>query len=327
MSAYDLPLAELRAYRPERTEAPDFDAFWAGTLADARAAATDPVFERIATPLRAVTVDDVTFSGFGGQPIKAWLLAPAGATGPLPTVVEYVAYGGGRSLPFQWLQWAAAGYAHLVMDTRGQGSSWSPGDTPDLEGDASAGGGNYPGFVTRGVGRPGSWYYRRLITDAVLAVDAALRHPLVDGSRLAVTGKSQGGGLSLAVAGLRADVRAAMPDVPFLCHWRRAVEVTDDFPYQELTRYLSIHREAEDDVFRTLSYGDGLNFAARASAPALFSVGLMDVICPPSTVFAALNHYAGPHDIRVWPYNGHEAGELVGQSDRYAFLEGLGLAP
>ena len=72
---------------------------------------------------------------------------------------------------------------------------------------------------------------------------------------------------------------------------------------------------------------DGLNFAPRATAPALFSVGLMDEICPPSTVFAAYNHYAGPKDIRVWSFNGHEAGELVQQAERYAFLEGLGLAP
>ena len=53
----------------------------------------------------------------------------------------------------------------------------------------------------------------------------------------------------------------------------------------------------------------------------------MDDVCPPSTVFAAFNHYAGPHDISVWPYNGHEAGELVQQAERYAFLERLGLAP
>ena len=44
----------------------------------------------------------------------------------------------------------------------------------------------------------------------------------------------------------------------------------------ELGGYLSIHRELEAAVFRTLSYVDGLNFAARATAPALFSVGLMD---------------------------------------------------
>jgi cephalosporin-C deacetylase len=327
MSVVDLPLAELRAYRPDRTEPSDFDAFWSATLAEARAAGKEPVFHRVLTPLRAVTVDDVTFSGFGGQPIKAWLLAPAGTTAPLPTVVEYIGYGGGRSLPFQWLNWAAAGYAHFVMDTRGQGSTWSPGDTPDLEGEVPSDGGHFPGFVTRGIARPETWYYRRLITDAVLAVDAATHHPLVDASRIVVTGMSQGGGLTLAVAGLRSDLRAAMPDVPFLCHWRRALEVTDELPYHELTRYLAIHREAEEAVFRTLSYGDGMSFAARASAPALFSVGLTDLVCPPSTVFAAFNHYAGPHDIRVWPYNGHEAGELIGQTDRYAFLETLGLAP
>ena len=109
--------------------------------------------------------------------------------------------------------------------------------------------------------------------------------------------------------------------------WRRAVEVTDAHPYHELTRYLAVHRERVDAAFRTLSYCDGLNFAVRASAPALFSVGLMDEICPPSTVFAAYNHYAGPREIRVWPYNGHEAGDRSQQAERYAFLESVGLAP
>lgn len=338
MSAYDWPIEQLRAYRPERTEPADFDAFWRETLAESRAAAASPVFAAVDTPLRAVSVQDVTFSGFGGQPIKGWFLAPAGARGPLPTVVEYIGYGGGRSYPFQWLRWATAGYGHLVMDTRGQGSTWSPGDTPDLEGGAGGGGsagdggagatgGNYPGFVTRGIERPESWYYRRLVTDAVLALDAAKAHPLVDASRLIVTGQSQGGGLALAVAGLSPDVRAAAIDVPFLCHWRRAVAVTDEFPYQELVRYLAIHRGREADVFRTLSYVDGLNFAVRANAPALFSVGLMDEICPPSTVFAGFNHYAGPKDIRVWPFNGHEAGELQHQDERYAFLASLDVAP
>ena len=38
------------------------------------------------------------------------------------------------------------------------------------------------------------------------------------------------------------------------------------------------------------------------------SVGLRDDITPPSTVFAAYNHYAGPKEIRVLPYSGHDAG-------------------
>jgi cephalosporin-C deacetylase len=325
MSEFDLPIDRLRVYLPERDEPDDFDAFWRGTLEMSRAAAPPPAFQRIETPLRTVTVDDVTFGGFAGQPIRGWLLAPAGASGPLPTVVEYIGYGGGRSLPFEWLQWASAGYAHFVMDTRGQGSVWSPGDTPDVD-DGSTGG-HHPGFVTRGIERPETWYYRRLVTDAVLALDAARSHPAVDGSRITVTGASQGGGLALAAAALGEGVRAATIDVPFLCAWRRAIEITDAHPYRELTQYLSIHRDLEAAALRTTGYVDGLNFAPRAMAPVLFSVGLMDEICPPSTVFAAYNHYAGPKEIRVWPYNGHEAGELFHQSERYQFLAGLGLAP
>lgn len=326
MSAFDLPLDELRRYRPERSEPADFDAFWTTTLADARAAGSEPRFEPVGdSPLRTVEVADVTFGGFAGQPIRGWLLAPAGATGPLPTVVEYIGYGGGRSFPFERLVWSAAGYVHVVMDTRGQGSAWSPGDTPDP--DITAATGQYPGFVTRGIDRPETHYYRRLITDAVMAVEAVQRHPLVDPARIVVTGTSQGGGLALAVAGLSAHVAAAAIDVPFMCHWRRAVEMTDEDPYAELTRYLATRRHLTDQAFATLAYVDGVNFATRATAPSLFSVGLMDEICPPSTVFAAHNHYAGPSEIRVWPFNGHDAGELHQQVERFEFLARLGLTP
>jgi len=325
MTAFDLPLDQLQAYRPDRMEPPDFDAFWAETLGSSRAAGTDPEFRPVDTALRTVQVSDVTFSGYAGQRIKAWLIAPAGATGPLPAVVEFIGYGGGRSFPFQWLLWASAGYAHLVMDTRGQGSAWSPGETPDLEDLPAIG--HYPGFTTKGIDDPRTYYYRRLITDAVLATEAASQHPLVDRGRIVVTGQSQGGGLALAVAGLSDRVRAAAIDVPFMCHWRRALDITDADPYHEVTRYLATRRDLVDRVFTTLGYHDGMHFAARATAPALFSVGLMDATCPPSTVFAAFNHYAGPHEMRVWPFNGHDAGQLHQQAERFAFLERLGIAP
>ena len=78
-----------------------------------------------------------------------------------------------------------------------------------------------------------------------------------------------------------------------------------------------------DVVFRTLSYFDGLNFAARAKAPALFAVGLMDDICPPSTVYAAYNHYAGEKDIRVWRYNEHDGGGTFQVVDEIKFLSAL----
>ena len=131
---------------------------------------------------------------------------------------------------------------------------------------------------------------------------------MVDAARVAVHGASQGGGIALAVAGLLPDVHAAMIDIPFLCHFERAIEMTDRDPYFEISAYLSRYRDREATVLRTLSYFDGVNFAPKAVAPALFSVAMMDRTCPPSTVFAAYNSYAGPKDIAVYKYNDHEGG-------------------
>lgn len=314
---YDLPLDQLKTYKPERPEPADFDAFWARTLAEARAFPLEARFEPVETGLKLVEAFDVTFNGFGGQPIKGWFILPKAEKGPLPCIVEYIGYGGGRGLPHEWLGWANAGYAHFVMDMRGQGSTWRTGDTPDLE--LEGGNPQIPGFMTRGVLKPETYYYRRVFTDAVRAVEAACSHATVDKSRVAVTGGSQGGGITLAAAGLVPDLAVAMPDVPFLCHYRRAVELIDTDPYNEIARFCKNHRNQIETVFKTLSYFDGLNFAARSKASALFSVGLMDTICPPSTVFAAYNHYAGPKDIRIWQFNNHEGGQAYQDVEKVKF--------
>ncbi|CAN5907494.1 hypothetical protein BH24DEI2_BH24DEI2_23320 [soil metagenome] len=204
------------------------------------------------------------------------------------------------------------------MDTRGQGGSWSKGDTPDLPTEGSSP--HTPGFMTLGVLSPQTYYYRRLFTDAVRAVEAARAFNPIDAERVGVTGGSQGGGVSLAVAGLVPDVAVALPDVPVLCHYRRATELVDTQPYAEISRFCNVHRDRVETVFDTLSYFDGVNFAAQAQTRALFSVALMDTICPPSTVYAAYNHYAGPKNINVYSYNGHEGGQSYQTLAKLAFL-------
>ncbi|MFD9543987.1 acetylxylan esterase [Streptomyces sp. NPDC060022] len=321
MALFDLPLDELRTYSSRSAEPADFDAFWSATLQEARTHDLDARFElRTDTGLTTVDVYDVTFAGFGGHPVRGWLVMPAGTTRPLPLVVEFIGYGGGRGLPHSYLLWASAGMAHFVMDTRGQGSGWAPGDTADPVGS----GPSLPGFMTRGIEDPDAYYYRRLITDAVRAVEAARSHPLTDASRTAAIGASQGGGLAIAVGGLIPDLAAVAPDVPFLCDFPRAISLTDRLPYREIGNYLKTHRGRAEQARATLAYFDGVHFAARSRAPALFSVALEDQTCPPSTVFAAFNAYAHPDkEIEVYDFNDHEGGGPFQQAVQLARLPRL----
>jgi cephalosporin-C deacetylase len=320
MSFFDLSLEELQQYHPNLPEPPDFDAFWAETLAEARQFPLNPTFTEVDYGLKTVKAYDVTFAGYGGHPIKGWLLLPAGTIQPLAGIMEFIGYGGGRATPLNWLGWASAGYAFMVMDTRGQGSSWQRGDTPDI---ADGGNPSYPGFMTQGILNPRHYYYRRLFCDTVRAIEAFQSHPLVDPERIAVTGGSQGGGMTIAATALSPSVKIAMPDVPFLCHFRRATEITDKAPYSEIASYLRVHRHQMDTVFNTLNYFDGVHFAKRIGARVLCSVALMDTICPPSTVFAAYNAIQSPKEMRVYTYNDHEGGGADHHWEKIKFVQAV----
>jgi cephalosporin-C deacetylase len=316
---FDLPPAQLREHVTAAAEPAGLDAFWSQSIAEAARHDIAATFEPASSPLTVLSTFDVTFAGYGGDPIRAWLHLPRDAAGALPCVVEYIGYGGGRGRSHENVFWATAGFAHFVMDTRGQGASWSVGDTPDPHGAAPS----VPGVMTRGILDPADYYYRRLYVDAVRAVDAARQHPAVDDDRVAVAGISQGGGLSIAVAALRRDVAAAAPEVPFLADMRRATWLIDTDPYAEIGRYLSVHREHVETAFHTLSFFDVALLARRASAPALFAVGLLDDICPPSTVYAAYNAYGGPKEIVEYAYNDHDGGGDLHQVAKAEWLRGV----
>ena len=322
MPQTDLPLEELRRYRPRLPAPDDLAEFWAATLAEAGHWPLDASWTPVACGLVTVESSDVSFAGSGGSEVRAWLHLPARelrGDGPLPGVVQYQGYNGGRGLAHEHVFWASAGFAQLVVDTRGQGSGWTVGDTGDPVGSGAA----QPGFLTRGVLDPREYYYRRVYTDAVRALEVLRGHPAVDAERIAVTGISQGGGIALAVSALASGVRAVMPDVPFLCDFPRATRIAPGDPYGEIVRYLKAHRDRVERVFRTLSYFDAAVLARGSSVPALFSVALMDQICPPSTVFAAYSAHGGPKEIRVYPFNDHEGGEAHQQREQLAWLRGL----
>lgn len=297
----------FEGYDPQIPVPPDFDLFWATSLRR-----PGPVLlsvEPVPSRLRLVSTFDVSFAGFGGHPIRAWYSRPSFVEDVvLPAVVEFPGYGRGRGFPHERLTWVSAGYAHLLMDVRGQGGRYgNGGDTPDPGAVPDA-----PWPVTWGIGSPDTYYYRRLLVDAVRAVHAVRALPGVDPLRVAAAGNSQGGGLALAVAGLVPDLAALLCTAPFLCDIHHALGSVTTSPYAEIAAYLAVRRDLTPAAYDTLSYLDGVTFARRAVAPACFGVGLRDDVCPPAGTYAAFNAYGGPRtdkEIHAYPFNGHEGGD------------------
>lgn len=311
MPQYDLPLHELQQVVAETVEPGDYDSFWQDALArhasDAERGSAPVLKPHRLGEYGDAAVFDLAFEGAEGHPIRAWFMRPAAPRGELGCLVQFIGYGGGRGEPYEHLAHVAAGHAVLVMDNRAQGARYSAGTTGDPG--AARSGAEAPGVMTRGISSPTNYYYRRLFVDAARAIDAAAACEGVDPKRIAVGGRSQGGALAVAAAALSTcDVRACFADMPFLCDIPRALRIAGDGPYYELLEYLRHHPVEEEMVLRTLAYVDVVHLARRLRCPSRWSVGLMDEVCPPSTVFAAYNAAGGHKEIRVLAYNLHDGG-------------------
>ena len=297
MPTFDKPLAELKAYKPALTREADFDAFWQKTLAEAATIPLQAQFTKADYPARQLKVYDVRYTGWNGARIAGWYLQPAGS-GPFPGIVVYHGYSGSRAQPHSHFHWAAQGYAVLAVDTRGQS-----GESTDPTVYST---GHVKGWMTAGVLDPNEYYYRGAYIDCVRALDALATRPEVDMKHVGVTGVSQGGGLTLAVSSLDPRPVAAMADIPYLCHYERAVDMAVVMPYLEISDYIKLYPQRERQVFRTLSYFDNMNLAPRNKSNVLMSVGLVDDCCPPSSIYATYNHLSCNKDIKVYRYHKHE---------------------
>lgn len=321
MLQVDMPLEELERYHPDLTAESDFDYFWQCSLEEAREQPLNVSLSRVEDyPVPEVEVFKIGFDGWRSGRCAGWYLRPSkmDGDGSLPGLVSYHGYSGNKGQAHQYLFWAMQGYAVLSLDVRGQSGESSDGNVYDT--------GHVTGWMTQGIMDAESYYYRAVYLDCVRAADAIAAQPEVDAGRLAAIGVSQGGGLALAATALSGRFALAMPDVPYLCHYRRALQIAQQGPYLELANYFRLYPEREDATFRTLSYFDNLNLARRIQCPVMMSVGLQDLICPPSSIYGTFNHIASEKKMAVYPYHGHEVPpQHVTEQIRWAnrYLRGL----
>lgn len=297
MPSIDMPLEKMREYRPPLTREPDFDAYWKQTIAQAQSQPLNVELTPYDLPAKGMECFSLRFDGYKGGRIAGWYIRPKGS-GKFPGICIYHGYSGRAPRLMDMLQYAYQGICVLSMDCRGQNGLSQ--DTAVYDG------GHFSGWMTQGARDPERYYYRFVYADAIRALEVLAGQSEVDAGRLAVTGVSQGGGLTLAAAALSPRPILAMPAIPYLCHFKRAAEISPNGPYPEIVNFIKVHPEMQDCVFRTLSYCDCMNLAPWIKCRTVVLNCLWDDICPPSTIFAAYNHMTASRDMDIYPYHKHE---------------------
>jgi cephalosporin-C deacetylase len=297
MPSIDMPLEQLRQYKPSVYRESDFDSFWKSTIAEAVQQPLNAELIPYSLPSRGVECFAVRFDGYKGGRIAGWFVRPD-ARGEYPGAVFYHGYSGRALRPLDLLPFANQGMCVLSMDCRGQN-----GQSQDT---AVYADGHATGWMTKGIRHPKDYYYRHVFADAVRAVELLARRDEVDESRLAVTGISQGGGISLAVAALSERVTLAVADVPFLCDYRRAIQIAQSGPYLEIVSFLKAFPNMQDEAMRTLSYCDCLNLAPWIRCKTIVCNCLWDDICPPSTIYGVYHQINAEKKMEIYPFHKHE---------------------
>jgi len=317
MNLFDMPLEELKNYKPDLTKESDFEDFWDKTIEESKAQPLNAKLNPVDYPVEQVKVYDLFFDGFKNSRIYGRYVLPKEVSkdNKVPVIVMYHGYNWNNVVISNVLSFSLMGYGVLLVDVRGQDIKSPDHNNYDNGGAA--------GWMTKGILNPDNYYYRYVYMDCVRAVEFVSEREEIDSDRISVEGGSQGGGLAIATGALSDKVKAVMADIPYLCHFRRAVELYEGSPYSEIYHYFKLHdslHQTEEQVYKTLSYFDGMNLTTRIKADVLMSVGLEDTVCPPSTGFALYNHLDTNKEIKVYPEYGHGGFNQQGE-EKIVFLK------
>lgn len=149
-----------------------------------------------------------------------------------------------------------------------------------------------------------SYYYKRVISGCVKAVDVIYSLKEFDGDNLAAWGSSQGGALSIITTSLDKRIKMLVALCPAMCDFTgylqgRAGGWPHFFDKNNLEKYNS------KEVIKTLSYYDVVNFARMITVPGYYSWGFNDETTPPTSFYSAYNVIKVPKKIFIIPNGRH----------------------
>ncbi len=302
MPQIDMSLEKLKVYQGKNPRPADFDEFWDKSIAELDSIDPAPTFTEVALDCAFATLYELRFTSTKGARIYAKVAVPK-TEGKHPTILKFHGLSGNCGPFFDILPYAAQGYVIATMDSRGQGGySEDVGGVP---------GTTYTHPFIRGIeGPPEGFLVRDLFLDTAMLARVMMAQNFVDKTRVAVTGGSQGGALSVACAALVPEIKLCAPNFPYHADYKRVWEMDLAKGAYEGIRYyfrwFDPAHEHEEEFFTKLGYIDIQYLAPRIKAKTQWTTCLMDTTCPPSSQFAAYNKLVCEKEMIIYPDYAHE---------------------
>ena len=304
MAVFDKPLEELKTYSGRNPRPQDFDTYWKESIRELDAVDPEPkLAPNDSLSTRNSECFDLWFTGIGGARIYAKYLRPKGAQA-CPATLMFHGYSAESGDWAEKLAYPSEGFCIAAMDCRGQGGQ--------SEDNGNVKGTTLRGQIIRGLEDPNpkALLFRSHFLDTVQLARVVMSFDEVDENRIGCFGGSQGGGLALACAALEPRIKRCAPLFPFLCDYQRVweMDLAKD-AYEELTYFFRRRdpaHERKTEFFEKLGYIDCQHLAPYIEARVLLQTGMMDMICPPSTQFAAYNKIRSRKEIILYPDYAHE---------------------
>jgi cephalosporin-C deacetylase len=168
---------------------------------------------------------------------------------------------------------------------------------------ANLGAGPLAGYMTYNLDDRDRYYYKRVYLGCLRAIDFIQTLPEYDGSRLAVSGGSQGGALSIVTAGLDSRVKYLAAYYPALADMAGYLQNrAGGWPH--IFDKNNPQHQIESKI-KTASYYDVVNFARQIKVPGAYTWGFNDETCPPTSMYPAYNLITAPKELWLYQETGH----------------------
>ncbi|MFT3901902.1 MAG: acetylxylan esterase [Niabella sp.] len=284
--------------QPTQKEPGDFDEFWKQGLQSLKSTPINAK-KTLLTDRSTVEVDvfHLEIGNVGGSKIFGILAMPSDA-GKYPAVLQVPGAGVRPYGPD--IQLASRGVIVLTIGIHGIPVNLDSSIYKDLADGA------LKKYFNNNLNSKENNYYRRVYLGCVRANDYLCSLDNWDGKNLAVMGGSQGGALSIVTAAL--DSRVTLLSVLY-----PALSDLTGYLYNRAggwPHYLAAGNEDTkgiEDLVSNTAYYDVVNFAKRIKVPGIYSWGFNDIICPPTSMYAAYNTITASKKLNIYKETGHWA--------------------